>query len=171
MAFSKLIPNRGAWLEFETSKRDLISVKVDRKRKLPVSILLRAIQIVDLDEETLNFHIALEESIDDMFVFALDLGGLQGPRHRGALRPDPGRRAAPPRGLGVVDPPVPAPHDSAASGPGSAFERIARASRDRARRGEPARSAPNRAFGKALVATERRVEALREELEGLRRGS
>lgn len=54
LAFAKLIPNRGAWLEFETSKRDLISVKVDRKRKLPVSILLRAIQIADLDEETLK---------------------------------------------------------------------------------------------------------------------
>jgi DNA-directed RNA polymerase subunit beta len=54
LAFAKLIPNRGAWLEFETSKRDLISVKVDRKRKLPVSILLRAMQIVDLDEETMR---------------------------------------------------------------------------------------------------------------------
>ena len=54
LAFSKLIPNRGAWLEFETSKRDLISVKVDRKRKLPVSVLLRAIQIADLDDETLK---------------------------------------------------------------------------------------------------------------------
>jgi DNA-directed RNA polymerase subunit beta len=54
MSFAKLIPNRGAWLEFETSKRDLISVKVDRKRKLPVSVLLRAIQIVDLDEDTLK---------------------------------------------------------------------------------------------------------------------
>ncbi len=40
---AKLIPNRGAWLEFETSRRDVISVKVDRKRKLPVTILLRAV--------------------------------------------------------------------------------------------------------------------------------
>ena len=40
---AKLIPNRGAWLEFETSNRDVISVKVDRKRKMPVTILLRAI--------------------------------------------------------------------------------------------------------------------------------
>lgn len=54
LCFAKLIPNRGAWLEFETSRRDLISVKVDRKRKLPVSVLLRAIQIIDLDEETLK---------------------------------------------------------------------------------------------------------------------
>ena len=40
---AKLIPNRGAWLEFETNKRDVLSVKVDRKRKIPVTILLRAI--------------------------------------------------------------------------------------------------------------------------------
>jgi DNA-directed RNA polymerase subunit beta len=43
LCYAKMIPNRGAWLEFETSKRDLISVKVDRKRKLPVTVLLRAI--------------------------------------------------------------------------------------------------------------------------------
>lgn len=54
LSFAKLIPNRGAWLEFESSRRDLISVKVDRKRKLPVTVLLRAIQIVDLDEDTLK---------------------------------------------------------------------------------------------------------------------
>ncbi len=43
MHSAKLIPNRGAWLEFETNKRDIISVKVDRKRKMPVTVLLRAI--------------------------------------------------------------------------------------------------------------------------------
>jgi DNA-directed RNA polymerase subunit beta len=43
LCMAKLIPNRGAWLEFETAKRDVISVKVDRKRKLPVTILLRAV--------------------------------------------------------------------------------------------------------------------------------
>jgi len=39
----KVIPNRGAWLEFETSNRDVLTVKVDRKRKIPVTTLLRAI--------------------------------------------------------------------------------------------------------------------------------
>ncbi len=43
LCMAKLIPNRGAWLEFETSKRDVLSVKVDRKRKLPVTVLLRAV--------------------------------------------------------------------------------------------------------------------------------
>ena len=49
---AKLIPNRGAWLEFETSNRDVMSVKVDRKRKMPVTILLRAIGMTDDELET-----------------------------------------------------------------------------------------------------------------------
>src|SRR5215813_8279297 len=35
---AKLIPNRGAWLEIETSAKDLITVKIDRKRKVPVTV-------------------------------------------------------------------------------------------------------------------------------------
>jgi DNA-directed RNA polymerase subunit beta len=44
---AKVIPNRGAWLEFETSNKDLLSVKVDRKRKIPVTTLLRAVGVED----------------------------------------------------------------------------------------------------------------------------
>ena len=40
---AKIIPSRGAWLEFETSPRDIISVKVDRKRKILISTFLRAL--------------------------------------------------------------------------------------------------------------------------------
>ena len=43
LCYGKLIPYRGAWLEFETSSKDIISVKVDRKRKVPVSTFLRAL--------------------------------------------------------------------------------------------------------------------------------
>src|SRR3990170_7556035 len=43
LCYAKLIPNRGAWLEFETSNKNVISVKVDRKRKIPITTLLRAI--------------------------------------------------------------------------------------------------------------------------------
>ena len=43
LASAKLIPIHGAWMEFDTDKRDVISVKVDRKRKTPVTMLLRAI--------------------------------------------------------------------------------------------------------------------------------
>jgi DNA-directed RNA polymerase subunit beta len=53
LCMAKLIPNRGAWLEFETAKRDVLSVKVDRKRKLPVTILLRAVGF-GTDEELLS---------------------------------------------------------------------------------------------------------------------
>jgi DNA-directed RNA polymerase subunit beta len=48
LAYAKLIPNRGAWLEFETSNRSVVSVKVDRKRKIPVSTLVRAIDVPGL---------------------------------------------------------------------------------------------------------------------------
>src|SRR3990170_1431454 len=43
LCFAKLIPNRGAWLEFESSNKNVLSVKVDRKRKIPITTLLRAI--------------------------------------------------------------------------------------------------------------------------------
>lgn len=39
---AKIIPNRGAWLELETDINNVISVKVDRKRKVPITALLRA---------------------------------------------------------------------------------------------------------------------------------
>jgi len=39
---AKLIPSRGAWLEFETEQSGVISVRIDRKRKIPVTTLLRA---------------------------------------------------------------------------------------------------------------------------------
>ncbi|MBM3939873.1 MAG: DNA-directed RNA polymerase subunit beta, partial [SAR202 cluster bacterium] len=50
MCWAKLIPYRGAWLEFETSPKDIIYVKVDRKRKVPVSSFLRALGYVTDDE-------------------------------------------------------------------------------------------------------------------------
>jgi DNA-directed RNA polymerase subunit beta len=40
---ARVIPNRGTWLEFETTSRDLLTVKFDRARKLPATILLRAL--------------------------------------------------------------------------------------------------------------------------------
>jgi DNA-directed RNA polymerase subunit beta len=40
---AKLIPNRGAWLEIETSSKDVLTVKIDRKRKVPVTTLVRAL--------------------------------------------------------------------------------------------------------------------------------
>lgn len=51
LCMAKLIPNRGAWLEFETGKRDVLSVKVDRKRKIPVTVLLRAVLGMEFDKD------------------------------------------------------------------------------------------------------------------------
>src|SRR6266542_3063960 len=45
---AKLIPNRGAWLEIETSAKDLLTVKIDRKRKVPVTVLLKALELPSL---------------------------------------------------------------------------------------------------------------------------
>ena len=50
----KVIPGRGAWLEFDTDKRDTIGVRVDRKRRQYVSAFLRALGIAETDEEILD---------------------------------------------------------------------------------------------------------------------
>ncbi|OMP67955.1 DNA-directed RNA polymerase subunit beta [Domibacillus epiphyticus] len=49
-----VIPNRGAWLEYETDAKDIVYVRIDRTRKLPITVLLRALgfgtdqEIIDL---------------------------------------------------------------------------------------------------------------------------
>ena len=68
---AKIIPNRGAWLEFETDTNNSISVKIDRKRKVPVTSLLRAFgfskneELIDLfKEEDTNPEVKyIEETI------------------------------------------------------------------------------------------------------------
>ena len=67
LAGAKLIPSRGAWLEFETSKRDIISVKVDRKRKLPVTILLRAVGF-GTDDEIREAFADTDTNLDHPFI-------------------------------------------------------------------------------------------------------
>ena len=51
---AKVIPSRGAWLEFETDKRDVLSVRVDRKRKQPATLLLKALNIAGTREEIIE---------------------------------------------------------------------------------------------------------------------
>src|SRR6204780_943506 len=46
---AKVIPGRGAWLEFETATSGALYVKIDRKRKMPVTTLLRALGMSDVD--------------------------------------------------------------------------------------------------------------------------
>ncbi|UCG24486.1 MAG: DNA-directed RNA polymerase subunit beta [Chloroflexota bacterium] len=47
LAMAKLIPDRGAWMEFETRKTDYLTVKFNRKRTVPVTLFLRALAAVD----------------------------------------------------------------------------------------------------------------------------
>lgn len=42
-----VIPNRGAWLEYETDVKDIMYVRIDRTRKLPATVLLRALGLAD----------------------------------------------------------------------------------------------------------------------------
>ena len=64
---STVIPNRGAWLEYETDSNDVISVRVDRTRKQPVTVLLRALgigsnaEIIDLLGEDERLMATLEK--------------------------------------------------------------------------------------------------------------
>ena len=51
---AKIIPSRGAWLEFEVDKKDVVYVRIDRKRKQPVTVLLKALGFGESDEELLN---------------------------------------------------------------------------------------------------------------------
>ncbi len=50
---STVIPNRGAWLEYETDSQDVFYVKVDRNRKVPVTVLIRSLG-VSTNEEIIN---------------------------------------------------------------------------------------------------------------------
>lgn len=73
---AKLIPNRGAWLEIETDKRGVISVKIDRKRKIVITSLLRA------------FGYGTDKEILDLFK-ELEQEGLPNPYLLATLEKDP----------------------------------------------------------------------------------
>lgn len=59
---AKVIPSRGAWLEFEIDKRDSVGVRVDRKRKQPVTLFLKALGLSadQIREEFKDFPSVLE---------------------------------------------------------------------------------------------------------------
>ena len=66
-----VIPNRGAWLEYETDTNDVFSVRVDRTRKVPVTVLIRALgygtnaQIIDLFGEEPKIMASLAKDTSD----------------------------------------------------------------------------------------------------------
>ena len=45
----RVIPARGAWLEFDVDKKDTVGVRLDRKRRLPVTVMLRALKMTDAE--------------------------------------------------------------------------------------------------------------------------
>ncbi|WP_297967521.1 DNA-directed RNA polymerase subunit beta [uncultured Anaerovibrio sp.] len=53
-----VIPNRGAWIELETDTNDVISVRIDRTRKLPVTVFLRALDYINKAEIARNQQLA-----------------------------------------------------------------------------------------------------------------
>ncbi len=71
LANAKLIPDRGAWMEFETRKTDYLTVKFNRKRTVPITLFLRALAAIDdglgnnlLEEGSDEELLRLFESID-----------------------------------------------------------------------------------------------------------
>src|SRR5215470_20341334 len=79
---AKLIPDRGAWMEFETRKSDYMTIKFNRKRTIPVTILLRALAAVKdgidnlspiktgSDEELLELYRQVDKNPDHHYIEA-----------------------------------------------------------------------------------------------------
>ena len=64
---ARVIPYRGSWLDFEFDPKDLVFVRIDRRRKLPATILLRALgyeaeEILDMFYDVNTFHVGDEGS-------------------------------------------------------------------------------------------------------------
>src|SRR5512147_3224612 len=79
LAMSKLIPDRGAWMEFETRKSDYIILKFNRKRTVPITVFLRALAAVNdgtkdsplvtgSDEELLSLFQDVDNNPDRLFI-------------------------------------------------------------------------------------------------------
>ena len=79
LAMAKLIPDRGAWMEFETRKSDYIILKFNRKRTVPITVFLRALAVVDdgngdsllktgTDEEILSLFQDMDNNPERMFI-------------------------------------------------------------------------------------------------------
>src|SRR3990170_3158556 len=79
LAMSKLIPDRGAWMEFETRKSDYIILKFNRKRTVPITVFLRALSAVEdglseshlrngTDEEIMSLFQDVDNNPDRLFM-------------------------------------------------------------------------------------------------------
>jgi DNA-directed RNA polymerase subunit beta len=79
LAMAKMIPDRGAWMEFETRKSDYLTLRFNRKRTIPITIFLRALAAVDdglddsplkegTDEELISLFEDVDDNPDRMFI-------------------------------------------------------------------------------------------------------
>ncbi len=79
LAMAKLIPDRGAWMEFETRKTDYLTLRFNRKRIIPITIFLRALAEVDdglpesaikegTEEEIISIFSDVDNNPDRMFM-------------------------------------------------------------------------------------------------------
>ena len=87
---AQIIPNRGAWLEYETDSNNIMWVRLDRARKLCLTVLLRALgyesdqQIVELlgDDKRLTATLSRDNTLDEA---SKDRGGTRRPREQALL--------------------------------------------------------------------------------------
>ena len=79
LAMAKLIPDRGAWMEFETRKSDYLTLRFNRKRTVPITIFLRALATVSdglpdsplkdgSDEDLLQVFAEVDNNPDRMYI-------------------------------------------------------------------------------------------------------
>lgn len=69
---AKIIPKRGAWLEIETDKKGVITVKIDRKRKIPITSLLRVFGY-EQDKDILGLFKNINKNVElDYFLLTLE---------------------------------------------------------------------------------------------------
>jgi len=64
---AKVIPNRGAWLELESNSKGIISVKVDRKRRIPITTFLRALGY-STDEEIKSLFVDVDDAEEIRYI-------------------------------------------------------------------------------------------------------
>src|SRR5207248_10300472 len=92
---ARIIPYRGSWIDFEFDHKDILYVRIDRRRKLPATVLLRAlgavpdtakkspIEFKGTPEEMLNYFYATETIYigdKDKYEKSAELAPLPGPR-------------------------------------------------------------------------------------------
>jgi DNA-directed RNA polymerase subunit beta len=78
---ARVIPHRGSWLDFEFDHKDILHARIDRKRKLPATIVLRAMGMSN--QEILNYFYRIERLVfekDGKFYKMVDLDILSGQR-------------------------------------------------------------------------------------------